>query len=403
MRRRIFSFIGIILLITLFLISIVSCGNQEEAASLSATETVVMAPVRSEGFIIAEGEVVPVRYVSLSFPTSGVVEEVFIEEGDTIEEDQVIAQLEGRERLEASVASAELALITAKQALADLYDLSGVNLAEVQLEVAQAQKTYDDAKDDREKLDLRYGDQNQIDTAYARLIIAKQTVKDTEKEYDEDGSWRMEDDVIRANLLSKLASARNELEKAQAQYDYAIATPDAVEIAESDSEVELAEAQLADAERQLEELKDGLDPDDVELAEARVKDAETQLEAAKSALEDLELLAPFSGVVISNSLKSGEIAIASTSQVTLADISEWKVETTDLTELNIVGVKEQSPVTVTFDAIPELELNGKVERIKSLGVNKQGDITYTVVIKLDEQDERLRWKMTTFVTFEQEE
>lgn len=398
-HRRSFSFLVIILFFLLFSLGISSCGSKEEEANLAATETVIMAPVRSEGRVIAEGEVVPVKHVSLSFPASGIVEEIYIEEGDLVEKDQVIARLEGKERMEAAVTAAELGLITAEQALSDLYDIAGVNLAEAQLAVARAQKEYDDAIDDREKLYLRYGDQNQIDAAYANLIIARQAVTDAEKDYDEDGSWRREDDVIRANLLSKLAGARNDLDRAQSQYDYVVGTPDAVEIAESDSEVELAKAQLADAERALEELQDGLDPDDVDLANARVKNAQTQLDAAKVALENLELLAPFEGVIVTNSLKVGEIAIASSTQVTLADTSEWKIETTDLTELNVVGIKEQSPVQVTFDAVPELELTGKVERIKSLGVNKQGDITYTVVIKLDKQDKRLRWKMTAFVTF----
>jgi hypothetical protein len=39
-----------------------------------------------------------------------------------------------------------------------------------------------------------------------------------------------------------------------------------------------------------------------------------------------------------------------------------------------------------------------VVRIKPLGVEKLGDVTYTVVIQPDEQDARLRWKMTAVAT-----
>jgi HlyD family secretion protein len=46
-----------------------------------------------------------------------------------------------------------------------------------------------------------------------------------------------------------------------------------------------------------------------------------------------------------------------------------------------------------------LELTGKVASIKGFGENRQGDIVYTVVVKLDTQDPRLRWNMTAKVTF----
>jgi len=55
-------------------------------------------------------------------------------------------------------------------------------------------------------------------------------------------------------------------------------------------------------------------------------------------------------------------------------------------------------VLLTFDAIEGLELPGTVVRIKSIGEEKRGDVTYTVVIEPDEQDPRLRWNMTALVT-----
>ncbi len=84
--------------------------------------------------------------------------------------------------------------------------------------------------------------------------------------------------------------------------------------------------------------------------------------------------------------------------VHLADVSTWQIETTDLTELDVVRVRVGSPVTMTFDALPELELTGTVSRIRLLGENKQGDITYVVTITPDRQDERLRWNMTAAIS-----
>ncbi len=58
------------------------------------------------------------------------------------------------------------------------------------------------------------------------------------------------------------------------------------------------------------------------------------------------------------------------------------------------------PVVITLDAIPDVQFTGKVESVEELGVNKQGDITYTAVIALDQQDERLKWNMTASVNFQ---
>ena len=55
---------------------------------------------------------------------------------------------------------------------------------------------------------------------------------------------------------------------------------------------------------------------------------------------------------------------------------------------------------LTFDALPDLTLPGIVARIKPLGENKQGDITYTVIIEPQASDPRLRWNMTAVATLE---
>jgi HlyD family secretion protein len=87
--------------------------------------------------------------------------------------------------------------------------------------------------------------------------------------------------------------------------------------------------------------------------------------------------------------------------VQLADLAAWQIETTDLTEQNIVRVRSGSQASVSFDALPSLDLRGTVSRIRPLGENKQGDITYAVTIKLDQQDPQLRWNMTATVAIEE--
>lgn len=72
----------------------------------------------------------------------------------------------------------------------------------------------------------------------------------------------------------------------------------------------------------------------------------------------------------------------------------WRLETTDLTELDVAKVRVGAPTTLTFDALPGLELATKVTQIKAFGESHQGDIVYAVEIVPERYEPRLRWNMT---------
>jgi HlyD family secretion protein len=135
-------------------------------------------------------------------------------------------------------------------------------------------------------------------------------------------------------------------------------------------------------------------------AVATVSNAEAAVVLAKAALADTELRAPFDGVVAMLGLQVGETAGAGSIAVRLGDPSVWLVDTTDLTELNIIKLSEGSAATLTLDAIPGLTLTGKVSRIRPYGETRQGDIVYAVTVVPDRQDPRLRWNMTVKVSLE---
>jgi HlyD family secretion protein len=97
-------------------------------------------------------------------------------------------------------------------------------------------------------------------------------------------------------------------------------------------------------------------------------------------------------------VKAGELAAAGAPVAALAELGSWQIETDDLTELDVVGVAEGDEVLLTFDAIPGLELPGRVERVKPMGQEKLGDVTYTVVVVPEVSDSRLKWGMTAVVT-----
>jgi HlyD family secretion protein len=223
-------------------------------------------------------------------------------------------------------------------------------------------------------------------------------------------------DTARQSEVSGIQVAEQQVASAQASLDKLLAGADAADLAAARAQLAssqagldklvgeqrggaLAAAQAAvdQAQANLDKLRAGVSKSDLAVAAAQVQSAEAALKLAQVAVAEAELRAPFAGTVAALDAQLGEYAAPGTPIMQLADLSAWQIETTDLTELNILGVREGSPTTVTFDAIPGLELKGKVSHIRALGENKQGDITYVVTITLDQQDPRLRWNMTASV------
>jgi multidrug efflux pump subunit AcrA (membrane-fusion protein) len=82
----------------------------------------------------------------------------------------------------------------------------------------------------------------------------------------------------------------------------------------------------------------------------------------------------------------------------------WLVETTDLTELDVVAVAVGYPAEVRIDAIPDEVLQGTVTDIATVANPARGDVNYTITIELEETaDLPLRWGMTAFVDIDVEE
>ena len=390
--------IVMLILVSLLVIGLAGCdGIAEQVASGDPAEATALPPVLSEGYITTEGRIVPVRYASLSFSISGAIAEVLVEEGDSIAAGEMIARLEGKERLEAAIVAAELEVLSAEQALEDLYDNAALRKAGAQLELADAEQAVDQAQERLDSKDFKKGSQDEIDAAWAEIVLAEKAVERVEEDF-EAVELKAENDFGRAVELARVAEARARRDRAWTRYNALNEEPDALEITEAEAELTVALERLALAEEDWEELQDGLDADELALAESRLTSAKAQLGSAQLRLEDLELRAPFSGMIVISDLEVGELVNPGVA-VVLADESKWEIETTDLTELDVVGVFAGMPVEVEVDALPDVILTGVVERIKTLGETMQGDVTYRVVIGLDEQDERLRWNMTTLVTF----
>ena len=353
-------------------------------------------PVKTSAGASAEAKVVPIRSSILSFAAAGKVESIQAPEGSSVKKGDPIATLEGSEKAGAAVASADLQVASAQKALDDLNEKAKISAADAEMTVALAEQELKDANEKREDLNYKRVNQYMLDSIQSQLIIAEKAVEDAEETFSfvQD---RPEDDADRARALMYLSQARLARDQVKRNLEYAEGPPAAQDIAEADARVSKAQAALEDAKRTFERRKTGPDPKDLTLAEANLNNAKAQAQAARSALNDLKLTAPFDGTIIVNSLEVGELA--SSGQIMLGDTSAWQVETTDLKEVDIIGVAAGQNVTVTFDAIPDLKMEGTVNRVKGYGVTVRGDNTYTVIVDLQGTDPRVLWNMTVRVTF----
>jgi len=400
-----------------------ACGT----GTAQAMDDPTAVPIVDDFGVVAEGRLVPKESIQLSFDTSGQVAEIFVGEGDHVAAGDLIAVLGDREPLDANLKGAELELLASK------LELTAANLEYLNAQAAyddlfehwpaaatQAQQDLTDARQavhDSER-NLSYltstAAQFDIDSAWAQVVLAEDVLEDAEDKF-EPYENKAEDNLTRAAYQSKLAQAQKAYDAAVRKYNAIKGTANEFDVTQSEDSYNIALARLEQAQKDYDELVDGPDPDDVALAEAgieaaqtriataegRISSAEANIKAAQIALDKLALSATFDGTIVNLDLIVGEKVAPGVPVVVLADFSHWYVETDNLTEIEVVDVAENQPVTIIPDALPDVELSGIVERINDVFEEKRGDITYTTRILLDEINPRMRWGMTVVVTFEE--
>ena len=371
MKKQILT---IIALLTIFSLALAACGNQPTA---TPAPSVVVSP----NAVVAEGRLEPVHGANLSFQAHGVVEDVLVNEGDSVKQGDVLVRLSNAGIVESQVVTAQNA-----------YDTLLRNESGDRAKFWEAYMVAQSARGEAEKKweDLNVDDiEENIDDRKATVEDRRQDLKDAQEDFDKykdldkDNSKRKdaEDDLERAQ--EDLNEAMRNLEEETRKRDDVRAAYDA------------ALAVEAEAKHQYEISLDGPNADQLALAKAN-------LDAAKDTLSNYVIIAPFDGVVADVNVKAGEQVGAETRAVSIADFTQWLVKTTDLTELEVVKLRQGQHVTLVPDALPDLSLNGTVTEISQAYTQQGGDILYTVWIALKDVDPRLKWGMTVESTFDAE-
>jgi multidrug resistance efflux pump len=418
------------------------------------------------GTVTADGEIQPLRSANLSFQLGGNVAEILVESGEDVTEGDPLVRLDSAvlenalKQAQAGKAAAEAALQAAESELSVAQ--SGIARAEAakkqavaQLELVKAGATQEEiaaaekglaaaeagivtAAGNRDAA-VRVSDAA-VQSAQAKVAAAQAEVNQLQQTYDDiidacfelpDGSevcplygpveerTRAQLEAAKANLTAAqtaeaearagttpaeaylagtgITLAQAQRDQAQAQLDLILAGPRDEQIQQAQVDVDQADVGIQQALVQVTIAEAA-----VEQARAELVQAEADVGEAQKALERMTLFAPFDGRVGDINVEIGELVGQGVPVIQFGDFSGWQVETTDLTELDIVALKLGLPVEVRVDAIPGEVLNGTVTDIASVSKLNIGDVTYPVTVSLEETDLPLRWGMTVEVDIDTE-
>jgi RND family efflux transporter MFP subunit len=168
-----------------------------------------------------------------------------------------------------------------------------------------------------------------------------------------------------------------------------------------EASVRQAEANLLAAQIQVNYQKRlGVDEVHIQTAEAEVARAQALLDSANAVLKSQStLLAPFDGTIVAVDISPAETVTPGQVAIVLGDLSNYQIETTDLSERDVIRVQRGQTAKIFIEALNE-EFSGKVIDVDRVSSTLGGDVVYTVTIELDTQPKGLLWGMSADVQIE---
>jgi HlyD family secretion protein len=250
-----------------------------------------------------------------------------------------------------------------RQQYYDAYVQAEAALRNAELNLQQAQVAYDMA---------RQNEANQIP-------LLEQQVANAQAQLD----------ALKNPSPSAIAQAQAAVTQAQANLTKLRQGGTAAEIAQS-------EAAVAQAQANLESLTSPSSEAEIAQAEATLLQAKVALATAEHNLAQAKLTAPIDGVVSAVNIQQGALSSTGTAAITIIDISTMHINV-NLSETDAAQVEVGQNVTLTFDALPDVTLEGKVATIAPAATTEQNVVTYAVQIEFDPGDAPVKVGMSATV------
>ena len=390
-------FVGFLIVIVLSALGYFGYRTYLAPAGPTPTPTLdIAAPPEAPPVVSAEGKVIPLRDATLAFRMGGQVADVLVKEGDTVKAGKLLLRLEDAD-LQAAVAQAKAAVALAQ---ANLDQVKAgprpEEIAAIEAQIKGANAAVGEAVARRDEA-ARGPAPDALAAAEAQVAQAEAQQKEAQIAYDQViQNIQFLAGPTEEKTRFRLNAANESLTAAQAALTELQKGASANVVKAYNSAISAAVYQRDALQAQLDLLNAGARPEQVAAAEAQLQQAEAGLEAAQAHLDRAALRAPFGGTVISLGVEIGEMASPGVPVLVLADVSRWRVETSDLSEADVILVKPGQPVVVTLDAFSDQTFTGTVVEIASLSETNRGNVTYAVTIDLAPTSAPLRWGMTAF-------
>jgi HlyD family secretion protein len=343
--------------------------------------------------------------VDLFYPsgTKGTIGEVLVQEGDYVEEGQVLVTIDQSEwdnqlatledqvvAMEDQVTSAErgilqaqISLRNAEQALTNAKDTvtareMAVLSAEISYEQAQSALAASIGTVD---VDAALAELRKAQTWYDFVTTTYKTLPTTDP-----------DDYL---LVLELAEER--LAVAQTNYDNILAGYDSEAITIKKMQVQIAKYNLDAAKQAVIYANDDVTLKDMslELSQGSLQDAQKSLNDAQQNVDDAqqslanaqamspEIVAPIDGFITQVNVAGGDEVLNGAVAVTIADPDKFEADIL-VSEMDINDVKLNGAATVTADALTGIAFPAKVTHIAPTATIQSGVVNYMVRVELDE-------------------
>lgn len=347
-------------------------SQQRTVEALASLQTTRAENGRLVATIGATGTVRSNQTAVLAWQTTGTVEDVSVDPGDTAITEDVLAMLE-QTSLPQNIIMAEVELNSALKTLEELHQ----NAETAKVQALQAIATYAQAvKQAQYQYDNYIPPAEIADLDVMEAVDIMQERLDQAREAFEPYKYLSSGNSTRQDL-------KEDLDQAQSDYNAAVKRLEYV------YQLEVAQANLEKARADFEKWKDGPDPADIENTEARIA-------AAQATLNMASLAAPFDGEITEVLIKPGDQVSPGTLSFRLDDLSRLLVDV-QVSEVDINRITVGQDVSLSFDAILGQTYNGIVVEVASVGSQTLGVVEFKVTVEISAPDENVKPGMTAAV------
>ncbi len=404
------------LLIALLAAGILGAGTfgyqKFKASTPTADISAFTVPVESKTVTIrikASGIVRPIQTVNLSPKTTGRIAEIYVEQGDWVEQGQVVARMENQD-VQAEIVQAQANLAAAQARLAKLEAGSRPEeISEAQARLDKARASLSEAQTGSRREDIAEAQAGvarslaQVEEARSRLQLAAEQVRRNQQLYNEGAISR--EDLDRQ--IDEEQRAQASLAQFEAGVREARQRLERLENGSRPEEISRAQADVAQAQSQLNLLLNGTRPEEITQAQAEVRQAEGRLQAVEVQLEDTLIRAPFECRITQKYATIGAFVAPTTSASTTSSATSTSIVAlakgleilAKVPEADISQIKSGQQVEIVADAYPDEVFKGRVNLI-ALEAIKERDVTlFEVRLHIDSGIDQLQSGMNVDLTF----